>query len=149
MRAPQLVAPSGNLYSNDQFGGYLIYRLYPRFKVFVDGRSDFYRQGTVLDEAGSIALAKPDWQQLLEKRSVGWMLLKRGEPLGQIATLSGKWTSVYEDSISQVLIRNVSTQHLTQEAAPPKQALSGASTGQWNPGERHPRTPLFAETQKR
>ncbi|MDQ3014103.1 MAG: tetratricopeptide repeat protein, partial [Acidobacteriota bacterium] len=135
---------SGNLYSNDQFGGYLIYRLYPRFKVFVDGRSDFYRQGTVLDEADEIGLVKSDWQQLLEKRSVGWMLLKRGEPLAQIATLSGKWTSVFEDSVSQVLIRNVST----PETALPNQALRGASTGQWNPGERHPRAPLFAETQK-
>ncbi|MEP7338126.1 MAG: hypothetical protein ABI977_10315 [Acidobacteriota bacterium] len=110
---------SGNPYSNDQFGGYLIYRLYPRFKVFVDGRSDFYRQGTVLDEVSSIERIKPGqpgshgWEELLEKRSVEWMLLKRGTALAQIATLSGKWVSVYEDSISQVLIRRASTQETT------------------------------------
>jgi hypothetical protein len=40
--------PAGKGYSHDQFGGYLIYRLYPQYKVFVDGRGDFYRQGTVL-----------------------------------------------------------------------------------------------------
>jgi Flp pilus assembly protein TadD len=141
---------SGNLYSNDQFGGYLIYRLYPQFKVFVDGRSDFYRQGTVLDEVASIELVKPNrpgspgWEELLEKRSVEWMLLKHGEALAQVAILSGKWVSVYEDSISQVLIRRVST----QETTPQNPAPLGVSTGQWNPGELSPSAPLFAETQK-
>jgi len=140
----QKSSPQGNLYSNDQFGGYLIYKLYPQYKVFVDGRNDFYRQGSVLNEAEQIELVKPNWQSLLDQRSVGWMLLKRGEPLAQIAILSGNWTSVYEDPISQVLIHQVSI----QKDAPQTQAPSGASTGQWNPGERHPRLPFFAETQK-
>ncbi|MGE0885037.1 MAG: hypothetical protein AB7P14_15945 [Blastocatellales bacterium] len=103
----QISQLSGKMFSPDQYGGYLIYRLYPRFKVFVDGRSDFYRQGTVLDEMDQIALVKSGWDQLLDKRSVDWMLLKRGEPLAQVALYSGKWASVYEDSNSQVLIRQV------------------------------------------
>src|SRR5262249_35826581 len=143
--------PSGNLYANDQFGGYLIYRLYPQFKVFVDGRNDFYRQGTVLDEADNIKLARtdvPDWQELLANPSVNWMLLNRGGPLAQIANLSGNWTSIYQDSLSQILIRQVSTWHSAQRATPQNQAPPGASTGQWNPGELSPSAPLFAEIQK-
>ena len=134
----------GNMFSYDQYGGYLIYRLYPKYKVFVDGRSDFYRQGAVLDEADSIKLVKADWNELLDKHAVEWMLLKRGEPLAQVAVLSGKWASVYEDSISQVLIRHIST----QKTKPPNQAPPGASTGQWNQQEQHPRSLSFAETQK-
>lgn len=140
----QKTNPPGNLYASDQFGGYLIYRLYPQYKVFVDGRNDFYRQGPVLDEAEAIELVKPNWQDLLDQYSVRWMLLKRGEALAQIAVLSCNWTSVYEDSISQVLIRQVSTQKTVSQT----QAPFGAATGQWNPGERHPRSPFFAETQK-
>jgi Flp pilus assembly protein TadD len=143
--------PSGNLYSNDQFGGYLIYRLYPQFKVFVDGRNDFYRQGTVLDEADRIGLAstdRPDWQELLAKRSVNWMLLKRGEPLAQIAVLSGNWTSIYQDSLSQILVRQAPTRHFDQQAEPHNQAPPGASTGQRNSGTLSPSAPLFAEIQK-
>ena len=30
------------IFAEDQWGDYLIYRLYPRNKVFIDGRSDFY-----------------------------------------------------------------------------------------------------------
>lgn len=96
---------SGRMYAQDQWGGYLIYRLYPQFKVFVDGRSDFYRQGTVLEDMDRIELVKPQWQQTLDNRSVDWMLLKPGQPLAQVALDSGKWSSVYEDSVSQILVR--------------------------------------------
>ncbi|HMV48817.1 MAG TPA: tetratricopeptide repeat protein [Blastocatellia bacterium] len=131
--------PTGRMFSHDQYGGYLIYRLYPDFKVFVDGRSDFYRQGSVLEETDRIRLVKNDWQQLLDKRSVDWMLLKRDEPLAQIAVLSGNWSSIYEDAISQVLIRNKNNR-------PPNPAPPGASTGQRNTSEFHPHSRLLAET---
>ncbi|HKQ75786.1 MAG TPA: hypothetical protein VJ810_18960 [Blastocatellia bacterium] len=97
--------PEGNMYSSDQFGGYLIYRLYPQFKVFVDGRSDFYRQGSVLDDYDRIATIKPQWSGLLDKYDIRWMTLRRDEPLALIALASGRWQSVYEDSVAQILIR--------------------------------------------
>lgn len=129
----------GRMFSHDQFSGYLIYRLYPNLKVFVDGRSDFYRQGSVLEETDRIRLVKNDWQQLLDKYSVEWMLLKRGEPLAQIAVLSGNWSNIYEDAISQILIRNIKNKS-------PNTAPTGASTGQRNVLEPHPRSMRFAET---
>jgi len=97
--------PEGKMYSSDQFGGYLIYRLYPQFKVFVDGRSDFYRQGSVLDDFDRIATIKPQWSELLDKYDIRWMTLRRDEPLALIALASGRWQSVYEDSVAQILIR--------------------------------------------
>src|SRR6185312_7463977 len=33
---------SARVFTYDQWGDYLIYRLYPKMKVFIDGRSDFY-----------------------------------------------------------------------------------------------------------
>ncbi len=33
---------SARIFTYDQWGDYLIYRLYPRIRVFIDGRSDFY-----------------------------------------------------------------------------------------------------------
>jgi hypothetical protein len=98
--------PDGKMYASDQFGGYLIYRLYPQFKVFVDGRSDFYRQGTVLDDVDRIALVRPQWSELLDKHDIRFMVLSRDEPLALIALASGRWRSVYEDTLAQVLVRN-------------------------------------------
>jgi hypothetical protein len=97
--------PDGKMYASDQFGGYLIYRLYPQFQVFIDGRSDFYRQSSVLDDYDKIAEVKPQWSELLDKYDVRWMVLRRDEPLALIATMSGRWQSVYEDSLAQVLIK--------------------------------------------
>lgn len=107
--------PDGKMYASDQFGGYLIYRLYPQFKVFVDGRSDFYRQGTVLDDVDQIALVKPRWSELLDKHDIRFMALRRNEPLALIALASGRWRSIYEDSVAQILVRN---------PVPPDQAVN-------------------------
>lgn len=97
--------PKGNMYSSDQFGGYLIYRLYPQIRVFVDGRSDFYRHGPALDDYDKIIGVKPQWSELLDKYDIQWMTLSRDEPLALIAMASGRWQSVYEDSTARILIR--------------------------------------------
>lgn len=96
---------AGNGYAHDQFGGYLIYRLWPKYKVFVDGRGDFYRQGTVLSDMEKVTLVKPEWATKLDQYEIQWLLLRRDEPLVQISVVSGTWRKVYEDSVSQVLVR--------------------------------------------
>jgi hypothetical protein len=95
----------GNPYAHDQFGGYMIYRLWPQVSVFIDGRGDFYHQSAVVDDAIHIVTVKPDWQTLLDKYDVGWMLLRRNEPLALIAALNGKWENVYSDATAQVFVR--------------------------------------------
>lgn len=99
---------TGNMFSHDQFGGYLIYRLYPKFKVFVDGRSDFYRQGAVLEEMDQLVLVRPRWSEILDKRGIQFMVLRRGEALASVALMSGQWTNVHDDPFAQVLVRKSS-----------------------------------------
>ena len=96
---------TGNGYAHDQFGGYLIYRLWPGYKVFVDGRGDFYRQGTVLDDMEKVTLVRPEWATKLDQYEIKWLLLRRDEPLSLIALMSGRWQKMYEDPVAQVLVR--------------------------------------------
>ena len=100
---------SGNLYAPDQFGGYLIYRFYPQRKVFVDGRSDFYRTGAVFDEFLRVATIRPDWAAILNRYDVRWMLLRSDEPLATVALSTGQWHELYRDSTAQVLVRKTVT----------------------------------------
>lgn len=95
----------GNLYAPDQFGGYLIYRFYPQLRVFVDGRSDFYRTGPVFDEYLRVMTIRPDWAAILDQYDIRWMLLRTDEPLATVAQATGQWVSIYHDSTAQVLIR--------------------------------------------
>ncbi len=96
---------TGQLYSSDRFGGYLIYRFRGSLKVFVDGRSDFYRQGTVLEDYSSIMSVKPVWSELLDRYGIGWMVLRPGEALETTALVSGKWRREYHDRTASLLAR--------------------------------------------
>jgi hypothetical protein len=54
------------IFSTDDWSGYLIYRLYPLGKVFLDGRSDYY--GPQLgEEFADIIGAKSGWEDHLKK----------------------------------------------------------------------------------
>ena len=58
--------PRIRLYSSWQWGGYLIYRLWPSFSVFDDGRTDFY--GPAFVEQGLRAWdACPEWANIFEQ----------------------------------------------------------------------------------
>ena len=96
----------GNVYSTDEYGDYLIYRFYPKIKVFIDGRSDFYNSGPVLDDYGKLRKLDPSWSEVLGKYDVQWMLLENDDPLGMIAQMSGSWECIYKDDYSQILIKN-------------------------------------------
>ena len=61
-------------------GGFLIYALYPDVPVFVDGRSDFYRNDFLFAYRG-IEQAQPGWQELLQKYDVQVILINKGLPL--------------------------------------------------------------------
>ncbi len=56
--------PLFNFYND---GGYLIWRLWPGEKVFIDGRSEVYDEETVNDYK-AITEVKDDWQALLEEK---------------------------------------------------------------------------------
>ena len=58
--------PSARIFTNDEWGDYLIYRLYPAHKVFVDGRSDFY--GDDFEEKYIDVLnVKYGWEKILSR----------------------------------------------------------------------------------
>jgi hypothetical protein len=82
--------------TTDQWGDYLIYRLYPRQKVFVDGRSDFYAA-----ELGGpyLRLLNPahDWEAILAKYEFRLALLPAAWPLAQLLKQSGRWRLRYDD----------------------------------------------------
>src|ERR1019366_6838129 len=72
--------PAGRIFTHDQWGDYLIYRLYPAHKVFVDGRSDFY--GDDFEEKCIDVLnVKYGWEKTLTGFGVDTVLLPPNAPL--------------------------------------------------------------------
>ncbi len=93
--------PGAHIFSNDEWGDYLIWSLYPRQRVFVDGRSDFY--GNDFDEKYLDAISvKHGWEQTLERFNVDTVLLPPDAPLTGALKLSSDWRVVFDDGISLV-----------------------------------------------
>ena len=89
----------GRTFSNDQWGSYLIYRLYPNGgRVFMDDRSDFY--GPAFDEAWLAVLkGRYDWSAYLDRYAVDTVLLPPDAPLVSTLKESHLWRVVYDDGV--------------------------------------------------
>ena len=86
----------GRIFTYDQWGDFLIYNLYPRSQVFIDGRSDFYGSrfvGKYLD----IVNVKYTWQRDLNEYGVDTVLLPPDAPLAGALKESSRWRVVYDD----------------------------------------------------
>jgi hypothetical protein len=94
--------PMFNAYS---YGGYLIYALDGRNKVFIDGRTDIYDQLGVLTDYGRIGRVEPIALQLLDAYSVQSCLIERNEALGTLLAASPRWQKVYADGQSVLFVR--------------------------------------------
>jgi hypothetical protein len=94
--------PSGPIFNHYDWGGYLIWRLYPSTRVFIDGRADLYGQ-TMLDQFADTYQLKGAWQQTLHHWSIDTVLVPPDSALATGLRNSPGWTVSYEDSQAVVL----------------------------------------------
>ncbi len=85
--------------STDQWGDYLIYRFYPEFKVFIDGRSDFY-DPSIRDEYVELMHSHWGWRQVLEKHRFEAALLPVSWSLAAALKIDPQWRLVYDDGVA-------------------------------------------------
>jgi len=98
--------PGGSIFSADHQGGYLIWRLYPRFKPYIDTRL-VLRSAEEFEEYLSIAEDPQRFAQLQAREHFAYVVLPVAYPdryLGLIAALnaSPEWQLVFSDG-SEVL----------------------------------------------
>ena len=97
-------APSLRLYASWQWGGYLIYRLWPSVRVFDDGRTDFY--GPRFVEEGLRAWeARPDWAEIFAKYRVNAALVPPDSSLATVLLERADWKLVYSDNVAMMFMR--------------------------------------------
>jgi hypothetical protein len=94
---PRVLAP-------DQWADYLIYRLYPRARVFFDGRSDFYGPAAG-DDYRALLEAGRNWPQVMARYGFSVALLPLDWPLGQLLEREPGWRVVYRDRQALLLER--------------------------------------------
>jgi hypothetical protein len=93
------------VFAPDYWGGYLIYRFYPRMKVVVDDRHDLYGETFLRQYLATIHVV-PGWTKLLDENQVDWALLPASSSLAT-ALKQTKWPVRFEDGTAVLLERPV------------------------------------------
>jgi len=92
------------IFAPDVWGGYLIYRLYPQTKVFVDDRHDLYGADFLKDYLKAIRLT-PDWDKFLNERRVNWVLVPAESALANMLEETSQWSVAYRDGTAVLFKR--------------------------------------------
>jgi hypothetical protein len=99
-----LPAPIYNKYG---WGGYLIYRLYPEYRVYIDGRADVYGD-QFFAEAMRAYDGLGDWPNSLDRFGINTVLIAPDAALASLLKNdSSKWKVVYEDDQSIIFCRTL------------------------------------------
>src|SRR5436309_11073333 len=107
VQASEVIAQRGirePVFAPDSWGGYLIYRLYPQTKVFVDDRHDLYGEEFLKDYLKAVRIT-PDWDKFLHEKHVNWALVPAESPLANMLAQTSLWTVAYGDSTAVLFHR--------------------------------------------
>ena len=103
----------GNLWSDDYWGGYAIFSLFPRYKVCVDSRLDMYGDKIFFEmRACYLGTFCPDPNIILNKYQINWVLIRKETPLASFLENDKKWLKIYSDDIAVIFLRNTDTNRI-------------------------------------
>jgi hypothetical protein len=95
----------GPILSPDYWGGYLIYRLYPRNQVVVDDRHDLYGAEFFKSYLKMVKVER-GWQEFLEQHPASCLILPRDAALANVLFESTNWKAIYQDEVAAVFVPN-------------------------------------------
>jgi hypothetical protein len=94
----------GPILSVDSWGGYLIYRLYPKAKVVVDDRHDLYGD-EFFESYLKMVRVEPGWQDFLREHANSYVLLPKESALAGALAEAPDWKTIYADNVAVVFVR--------------------------------------------
>lgn len=107
---------SGQMLNEYSWGGYLLWRLSARYKVFIDGRglsrTLFFDYQRLVQEGDDSA--RQNYDELLDRHRIEWVVFPHYHGFGTKFPLlkhllqSGRWQPVYADDVGYVLVRRSS-----------------------------------------
>ena len=94
------------MFDSYEFGGYLVWS---GQKVFIDGRSELYEDGGVLQDFAQLNYLRPGGLDVLRRYQIQSCLLERNAPLATVLTALPEWQNVYSDTTSVLFVRRSPT----------------------------------------
>ncbi len=97
--------PPGPMFNSYNWGGYLLFTLWPDYPVFVDGRTDLY-DDAFLRQYLHIYVADDGWQDLLDKYGIRLIIVETNSVLAKFLRINPAWQEAYRDQMASVFIHN-------------------------------------------
>ncbi len=96
----------GNMYNNINWGSYLIWRLWPEYKVFADNRLHLVPE-EIWKDYTDVHYGLANWEQILDKYKISFVLLSKKDNKRTIEFMkdSHRWKEVYEDGVGAIFVR--------------------------------------------
>jgi hypothetical protein len=96
---------NGPVLSPDYWGGYLIYRRYPKARVVVDDRHDLYGE-EFFKSYLKMVRGERGWDEFLRTHPISCVLLPRDAALANILIVTKGWKQIYADDVAIAFVRD-------------------------------------------
>jgi hypothetical protein len=92
----------GPLFNSYNWGGYVLWELYPQYRSFVDGRTDLF-DDDILTSYLEAWRGKPEWRDVFREWDIRIAFLEPDAPLVVVLESAG-WLRMHSDSLAVVLV---------------------------------------------
>jgi hypothetical protein len=99
--------PPAPMLNHYNWGGYFIWRLYPEYRVYIDGRADLYGDAFMEDLATTYYMKGDSWRSPFEKWGIRTVALPPDAPVVAALRALPEWETIYSDNQAVVLTRKV------------------------------------------
>jgi hypothetical protein len=96
--------PSQPIMNHYNWGGYFIWKIYPEYRVYIDGRADVYGD-EFMSQFASTYYVTDDWTRPLREWSIRTVVLPPDAPLVTTLRSQPEWKQIYMDAQAAVLTR--------------------------------------------
>lgn len=97
--------PPGPLLNHYNWGGYFIWKLYPEYPVYIDGRADLYGDRFMDDFAATYHLKGRSWRAPIESWGICTVVLPPDAPLVTALQSLPEWKTTFADKQAVILTR--------------------------------------------
>ena len=95
---------AGNMFTDFNWGGYLLFKLWPGNKVFIDSQSDFYGEELTREYAALIN-GQGNWDKVFNQYNVTLIIIPANSGLAEAARAATDWQITYQDPLAVIFVR--------------------------------------------
>ena len=96
--------PAGPLFNSYNWGGYLLFKLWPDYPIYIDGRTDLYRDDFIRRYL-NVSAAGEGWQKTLDEDHINLVLVESLSGLDKSLKQEPTWSELYRDDLAVIFAR--------------------------------------------